>query len=108
MKETRTRLEVARKHCILDLICELEHTVHVGLALLAFLYKRLEFFIHSVFAAEECVHFVFFDRKACLDRLLASPVLAVSLTLHEDLVNIGIAIPAEPNCLCTFCLLETA
>jgi hypothetical protein len=32
----------------------------------------------------------------------------VGLTLHEDLVNIGITIPAEPNCLCAFCLLETA
>jgi hypothetical protein len=66
MNDRRTRLETARKHCILHLICELEHTVHVGLALFAFLYKRLELFIHSVFATEECVHFVFFDREACL------------------------------------------
>jgi hypothetical protein len=108
VRDTRTRLKTAGNHCILHLICELEHTVHVGLGLLAFLYKRRELFIHSVVTAEECVHFIFFDREACLDRLLASPVLAVGLTLHEDLVNIGIAIPAEPNCLCTFCLLETA
>jgi hypothetical protein len=108
MRDTRTRLETAGKHCILHLICELEHTVHVGLALFAFRYKRLELIIHSVFATEECVHFFFFDREACLDRLFTRPVLAVGLTLHEDLVNIGIAIPAEPNCLCTFCLLETA
>ena len=108
MRDTRTRLETARKYCILHLICELEHTVHVSLALFAFVYKRIELFIHSVFAKEERVHFVFFDREACLDRLLASPVLAVGLSLHEDLVNIGITIPAEPNCLCTFCLLETA
>jgi hypothetical protein len=108
MRDTRTRLETARKYCILHLICELEHTVHVGLALLASLYKRLELFIHGVFAKEKCVHFVFFDREACLDRLLASPVLAMGLTLHEDLVNIGITIPAEPNCLSTFCLFETA
>lgn len=108
MRDIRTRLETARKHCILHLICELEHTIHVGLALLAFRYKRLELFIHSVFALEECVHFVFFDWEACLDRLLASPVLAVGLTLHEDLVNIGITIPAQPDCLCAFCLFETA
>ena len=108
MRDTRTRLETARKHSILHLICELEHTVHVGLALLAFIYKRIELFIHGVFATEECVYFVFFDREACLDGLLASPVLVVGLTLHEDLVNIGIAIPAKPNCLCAFRLLETA
>ena len=107
MGDTRTRLEAAREHCILHLICELEHTVYVGLALLAFIYQRLELFIHSIFAKEECVNFVFFDREACLDRLFASPVLVVGLTLHEDLVNIGITIPAEPNCLSTFCLLET-
>ena len=67
MNGTHTRLETARKHCILHLICELEHTVHVGLALLAFLHKRLELFIHCVFATEECVDFVFFDREARLN-----------------------------------------
>src|SRR6266852_5866693 len=36
MSDTRTRLETVRKHCILHLVCELEHTVHVGLALLPF------------------------------------------------------------------------
>ncbi len=108
MRDTRTRLETTRKHCVLHLIRELEHAVHIGLALLAFLYKRLEFFVHSIFAAEEHVHFVLFDREACLDRFLASPVLAVGFTLDENLVNIGISIPAEPNCLCAFCLLETA
>jgi hypothetical protein len=66
-RNTRTGLETARKHCVLHLIRELEHTIHIRLALLAFLYKRREFFVHSIFAAEERIHFIFLDREACLD-----------------------------------------
>ena len=67
VRDTRTGLETACKHCVLDFIRELEHTVHIRLTLLAFLYNRCEFFVHSIFAAEECVHFIFLDREACLD-----------------------------------------
>jgi hypothetical protein len=67
VKDTRTRRETARKHRVLHLIRELEHTIHIRLALLAFLYKRREFFVHGVFAAEERIHFIFLDREACLD-----------------------------------------
>lgn len=108
VRDTRTRLEMARKHCVLHLIRELEHTVHIRLALLAFLYERREFFVHGVFTTEERIHFVFLDREACLDRLFASPVLAVGLTLNKDLGNICISVPPETNCLSAFCLLEAA
>ena len=67
VRDTRTGLEMAREHCILHFIRELEHTVHIRLTLLAFLYNRCEFFVHSIFAAEESVHFIFLDREACLD-----------------------------------------
>ena len=67
VRDTRTRLEMARKHCVLYLVRELEHTVHIRLALLALRYKCCEFFVHSVVATEERVHFVFLDREACLD-----------------------------------------
>jgi hypothetical protein len=86
----------------------LAHAVHLRFALLALLFECCEFFVHSVFAAEECVHLVLFDREARLDRLLASPVLAVGLTLDKDLGVISISVPAETDCLCAFCLLEAA
>jgi hypothetical protein len=108
VSDTRTGLKMARKHCVLDFIRELEHTVHIRLTLLAFLYNCCEFFVHSIFAAKKRVHFIFLDREACLDRLFASPILAVGLPLNENLANIGISVPTETNCLCTFCLLEAA
>lgn len=66
-RDTLTGLEPARKHRVLHLICELEHTIHIRLALLAFFYKRREFFVHSIFTTEERIHFIFLDREACLD-----------------------------------------
>jgi hypothetical protein len=86
----------------------LKHAVHLRLALLTLGHESREFFVHSVVAAEKGVHFVFFDGEACLDRLFASPVLAVRLTLNENLSVVDIPVPAEANCLCTFRLLEAA
>jgi hypothetical protein len=106
VRGTRTWLKFARKHCILNLIRELKHAVHFRLTFFTLFDECRKFFIHHVFSTKKLIHFFFLDREACLDRLLPSPVLAMSLTLDEDLGDIGISVPAETNCLCTFCLLE--
>ena len=84
-EQIHTWLEFPGQDRVLNLIRQLNHRIDFLAALLPFLEQLFKLLIHGVLAAEESVDLVLLDWETGLDRLLASPVLSVRLSLDEDL-----------------------
>lgn len=65
----------------LDLLRQLDHRVHLLVALLPLLSQRLKRVVHGNLAREVVVDQVLRDREAGLDRLFARPILTVGFAL---------------------------
>ena len=87
---------------------QLDHRVNFLVGLLAFLAHLFECVVHAVLAAHVRIDKLLFDGKACLDTLLARPVLAMRLALDENHLVIHATVPTQADSLGTFCLFETS
>ena len=100
--------EVTGKNAVLDLSCQLFIRCDVLLRSLVFLAFLLEDLLWRELAAEIGIHVLFLELEACLDRLLARPVLSMRLALDEGSLGGHVSIPAYADSLGAFGLLQTA